>query len=66
VDTSRRDIGTRDAEMMRVAISSAVDDVAVVVIVRGGRDVVAVIFGDVIIIIVKVSSEGGRVLIKVS
>ena len=66
MDTSRRDIGTRDAEMRRVAISSAVDDVAVVVIVRGGRDVVAVIFGDVNIIIVKVSSEGGRVVIKVS
>jgi hypothetical protein len=66
VDTSRRDISTRDAEMRRVAISSAVGDVAVVVIVRGGRDVVAVIVGDVIIIIVKVSSEGGRVVIKVS
>lgn len=33
MDTSRRDIGTRDAEVSRVAISSAVGDVVVVVIV---------------------------------
>jgi hypothetical protein len=54
-------MGTRETEVRR-AVSSAVVDVVGMVIVGGGKDVVDII---VITMIMKVNSEGDRVVIRV-
>ena len=57
----QRDIGTRETEVRR-AVSSVVVDVVGMVIIDGGKDVVDSI---VVTMIMKVNSEGDRVVIRI-